>query len=142
MFTLETDDIIGQYIIFCHVFDAQTKKYGRTREAVLETLRICRDRNVLKDYLKKREKEVFNIMIELFNQEHAVQAYGKSMQEKGIKIGEKRGEKNGKNQLAQLIAKLFDLGKIDDVEKVSKDPEYREQVWLKLELYMSCCTRF
>ena len=128
MFTLETDDIIGQYIIFCHVFDAQTKKYGRTREAVLETLRICRDRNVLKDYLKKREKEVFNIMIELFNQEHAVQAYGKSMQEKGIKIGEKRGEKNGKNQLAQLIAKLFDLGKIDDVEKVSKDPEYREQL--------------
>ena len=128
MFTLETDDIIGQYIIFCHVFDAQTKKYGRTREAAMETLRICRDRNVLKDYLKKREKEVFNIMIELFNQEHAVQAYGKSMQEKGIKIGEKRGEKNGKNQLAQLIAKLFDLGKIDDVEKVSKDPEYREQL--------------
>ena len=65
MFTLETDDIIGQYIIFCHVFDAQTKKYGRTREAAMETLRICRDRNVLKDYLKKREKEVFNIMIEL-----------------------------------------------------------------------------
>ena len=128
VFTLETDDIIGQYIIFCHVFDAQTKKYGRTREAAMETLRICRDRNVLKDYLKKREKEVFNIMIELFNQEHAVQAYGKSMQEKGIKIGEKRGEKNGKNQLAQLIAKLFDLGKIEDAEKVSKDPEYREQL--------------
>jgi hypothetical protein len=128
VFTLETDDIIGQYIIFCHVFDAQTKKYGRTREAVMETLRICRDRNVLKDYLKKREKEVFNIMIELFNQEHAVQAYGNAREKKGIKIGEKRGEKNGKNQLAQLIAKLFDLGKIDDVEKVSKDPEYREQL--------------
>ena len=136
MFTLETDDIIGQYIIFCHVFDAQTKKYGRTREAAMETLRICRDRNVLKDYLKKREKEVINIMIELFNQEHAVQAYGKSMQEKGIKIGEKIGEKrgekigekNGKNQLAQLIAKLFDLGKIEVLEKVSKDPEYREQL--------------
>ncbi|MBO5537223.1 MAG: hypothetical protein J6B53_17790 [Clostridia bacterium] len=132
VFTLETDDIIGQYIIFCHVFDAQTKKYGRTREAAMETLRICRDRNVLKDYLKKREKEVINIMIELFNQEHAVQAYGKSMQEKGIKIGEKRGEKrgekNGKKQLAQLFAKLFALGKTEDAEKVSKDPEYMEKL--------------
>ena len=128
MFTLETDDIIGQYIIFCHVFDAQTKKYGRTREAAMETLRICRDRNVLKDYLKKREKEVINIMIELFNQEHAVQAYGNSMQEKGIKIGEKRGEKNGKKQLAQLFAKLFALGKTEDAEKVSKDPEYMEKL--------------
>ena len=71
-------------------------------------------------------------MIELINQEYAVQAYGKSMQEKGIKIGEKRGEKRGekkgKKQMAQLVAKLFDLGKIEDVEKVSKDPEYREKL--------------
>ncbi|MBO5537224.1 MAG: hypothetical protein J6B53_17795 [Clostridia bacterium] len=59
-------------------------------------------------------------MIELFNQEHAVQAYGNAREKKGIKIGE--------NQLAQLIAKLFDLGKIEDLEKVSKDPEYREQL--------------
>ncbi len=63
-------------------------------------------------------------MIELFNQEHAVQAYGKSMQEKGIKIG----EKNGKKQLAQLFAKLFALGKTEDAEKVSKDPEYMEKL--------------
>ena len=67
-------------------------------------------------------------MIELINQEYAVQAYGNAREEKGIKIGEKRGEKKGKKQMAQLVAKLFDLGKIEDVEKVSKDPEYREQL--------------
>ena len=128
MFTLETDDIIGQYIIFCHVFDAQTKKYGRTREAAMETLRICRDRNVLKDYLKKREKEVFNIMIELFNQEHAVQAYGKSMQEKGIKIGEKIGEKRGEKNIIRLFSKLHELGKNEDTEKALKDPKYLEKL--------------
>jgi len=132
VFTLETDDIIGQYIIFCHVFDAQTKKYGRTREAAMETLRICRDRNVLKDYLKKREKEVFNIMIELFNQEHAVQAYGKSMQEKGIKIGEKigekRGVKRGEKNIIRLFSKLHELGKNEDTEKALKDPKYLEKL--------------
>ena len=136
MFTLETDDIIGQYIIFCHVFDAQTKKYGRTREAVMETLRICRDRNVLKDYLKKREKEVFNIMIELFNQEHAVQDYGKSMQEKGIKIGEKIGEKRGEKRgvkrgeknIIRLFSKLHELGKNEDTERALKDPKYLENL--------------
>ena len=128
MFTLETDDIIGQYIIFCHVFDAQTKKYGRTREAAMETLRICRDRNVLKDYLKKREKEVINIMIELFNQEHAVQAYGKSMQEKGIKIGEKIGEKRGEKNIIRLFSKLHELGKNEDTEKALKDPKYLEKL--------------
>ena len=65
----ETDDIIGQYIIFSHVMDEQIKKYGRVREAALETIRICRDRNVLIKDLKEWEKEVVNIMIELFNQE-------------------------------------------------------------------------
>ena len=75
-------------------------------------------------------------MIELFNQEYAVKQYGKAMEEKGFKKGFekgfekglKKGMKKGKAQMAQLIAKLFDLGKIEDVEKVSKDPEYREQL--------------
>ncbi len=51
-------DIIGQYIIFCKVYREQRKCYGNTREAVTETIRICKDRNVLKEYLESREKEV------------------------------------------------------------------------------------
>ena len=35
-----TDDIINQYIIFCKVFNEQTKRHGMTREAVTETIRI------------------------------------------------------------------------------------------------------
>ncbi len=71
-------------------------------------------------------------MIELFNQEYAVKQYGKAMEEKGFKKGFKKGlkkgMKKGREQMAQLIAKLFDLGKIEDLEKVSKDPEYREKL--------------
>ena len=48
--------------------------------------------------------------------------------EKGFEKGLKKGMKKGKAQMAQLIAKLFDLRKIEDVEKVSKDPEYREKL--------------
>lgn len=44
-------DIIKQYIIFCKVYREQRKCYGNTREAVTETIRICKDRNVLKEYL-------------------------------------------------------------------------------------------
>lgn len=49
--TAETEDIIGQYIIFCHVMDEQIHKHGRTRKAAEETIRICRSRNVLVKYL-------------------------------------------------------------------------------------------
>ena len=46
-------DIINQYIVFCRVFDEQIKLHGRTKKAVDETIRICKDRDVLKDYLAK-----------------------------------------------------------------------------------------
>ncbi len=36
-------DIIGQYIIFCHVFDEQRKIHGRNKSAVENTIRICQN---------------------------------------------------------------------------------------------------
>ena len=72
-------DIIGQYIIFAHVFDAQVKKYGRVKKAIEETLRICRDRGVLKEYLDAHEKEVLTVMMSMFDQEKSIQRYGQRM---------------------------------------------------------------
>lgn len=39
--------------------------------AVTKTIRICKDRNVLKEYLLEREKEVVTIMVSLLDEEHA-----------------------------------------------------------------------
>ena len=60
-------DIINQFVEFTKVYTEQVKLYGRTRKAVIETIKICRDRNILKDYLAEREKEVVNIMMSLFD---------------------------------------------------------------------------
>ena len=68
----EHGDIINQYVTFCHVLDEQYRKFGRTVEAVRETIRICKDMNVLKEYLQRHEKEVMGIMLTLFDQEAAV----------------------------------------------------------------------
>ena len=91
VYTAETDDIIGQYIIFCHVFDQQVKDHGRTERAAMETIRICKDRGVLKEYLESREKEVVNIMIMLFDQEYATEAYVRSQKEEARKEGRAEG---------------------------------------------------
>ena len=71
----ESDDIINQYITFTRVLDEQISIHGRTREAVEETIRICKDRNVLKEYLKNREKEVIDIMIALYNEQEVMDRY-------------------------------------------------------------------
>ncbi len=75
----DENNIIGQYIIFCKVYNEQTKKYGQTRKAVTETIRICKDRNVLKEYLENKEQEVVDIMMTLFDDEQVLEAYAKDI---------------------------------------------------------------
>ena len=78
------EDIIGQYIIFSHVLDDQIRKHGRNKTAVEETIRICKSEGVLKEYLESREKEVIDIMITLFGQEYAVEAYAADREKTGM----------------------------------------------------------
>lgn len=87
VFSAETEDIIGQYIIFCRALDDQRKKCGPTKEAAIEAIRICKDQGILVNYLKEHEKEVIDIMITLFDQEYAVEQYGRSQKKEGIQEG-------------------------------------------------------
>jgi len=75
-----TEDIINQYIIFCKVFDEQRKLYGMTEQTVTETIRLCKDKNVLREYLISREKEVVTIMMSLFDDEQIMRTYWKDME--------------------------------------------------------------
>ena len=73
-------DIIGQYIIFCKVYNEQRKLYGNTRQAITETIRICKDRNALREYLENKEQEVVDIMMTLFDDEQILKAYAKDIE--------------------------------------------------------------
>ncbi len=97
-----TEDIIGQYIIYAHVFDQQIRKYGYDRRAVEETIRICKDRGALREYLAAHEKEVTDSMVMLFEQEFAMQRYGNRMRAEGREEG--RAEEREKQRLASLRA--------------------------------------
>lgn len=55
------------------------RKYGATKESILETIRICKDRNVLKEYLESREQEVVDMMMTLFDDEQILKAYTKDI---------------------------------------------------------------
>ena len=101
----ESEDIIGQYIIFCKVYNEQRKKFGRTEKTINETIRICMNRNVLKDYLESHKREVISIMMTLFEEEQIMKAYTKDILEQGIEQGIEQG------RILQLI-KLVESGDI------------------------------
>ena len=52
--------------------------YGRSRKAVLEVIRICKDRNVLREYLSSKEKEVVDIMMVLYDEQEVMKSYVES----------------------------------------------------------------
>ncbi len=71
-------DIISQYVEFTKVCNGQTEVYGRTRKAIQEAVRICRDKNVLKEYLESREQEVVDMMMELYDEQEILKSYVES----------------------------------------------------------------
>lgn len=71
----DREDIISQYIAFTKVYDEQRKLYGNTRKAVLETIRICKGRNVLKEYLESKREEVVAIMLAMLDEAEILRDY-------------------------------------------------------------------
>ena len=98
----DTDDIINQYIIFCKVFNEQTKQHGMTQKAVTETIRICKDRNVLREYLAQREKEVVTIMMSLFDEEQIMKSFIRSERHDADRETAERMIRKGKMSLEEI----------------------------------------
>ena len=69
-------DIINQYVLFTKVCNEQIALYGRTQKSILETIQICKDRNVLREYFESREKEVVDIMMVLYDEQEILRSYG------------------------------------------------------------------
>ena len=104
----DNKDIITQYISFCSVLNQQMAAYGPTMTAIKNTIRICRDRNLLKEYLENRAPEVESIMMTLFNQEEVMDIhlynYGEEKKAEGEALGEAKGEAKGKiNTVKSMI---------------------------------------
>ncbi len=120
-------DIVSQYVEFSKVYTEQVKKHGYTRKAVLETIRICKDQDVLTEYLKTREREVVSIMMALFDEEYIQQAYRHRLIDETTKevteavtkeMTDKAIEKE-KKIAKKLYQKGFSLEDIAEVSEVS-----------------------
>lgn len=115
-------DIINQYVAFTKIYNEQVKLHGRTREAVLETIRICMDQNVLSEYLSSREKEVVDIMMTLFNEEYILKTY--------VESREKEASEKAKIGTAQ---RLHEMGiSLQDIAKACQVTVETVEQWLGL----------
>lgn len=121
-------DIISQYVAFTKVYDEQRKLHGRTRKAVTETIRICKDRNVLREYLEEREKEVENIMLAMYDEKEILLEYIESERYEAQQEGKKETAKEaaiqmlkaGKLSVEEIVQYVPSLS-VEDVEKIQQE---------------------
>lgn len=103
-------DIINQYVLFTKICNEQMKKHGRTRKAVIEAIRICKDRDVLSEYLSNRESEVVDIMMVLYDEEEIMRSYVES----------ERYEAKRDEKIETAIEMLRDHEPIEKIVKYSR----------------------
>ena len=121
-------DIINQFITFARVFDEQIRLNGRTRNAVEETLRICRDQDVLKEYLQEKEAE--EIMFTWLDEQRAKKFEYEEIKQEGRAEGEAKGE----TRLGLLMNKLLSSGRNSDALRATSDAGYRKQLYQELNI--------
>lgn len=116
----DENNIIGQYIIFCRVYNEQRKKYGQTKKAVTETIRICKNRNVLKEYLESKEQEVVDIMMTLFDDEQVLEAYAEDIKNNEARETAERMIKMRKLSLEEISLCVPSLS-LDELKKLEAE---------------------
>ena len=129
------ENILGQYIIFCHVFNEQCRKYGYTLEAVKETVRICKSRNVLREYLdSRRTEEIYTMLDMLFDRDYIERA----ARLEGMQEGMQEGMREGVRALVesyQEIGQSFDKTAEKVKTKFNLPPEqareYMDKYWVQ-----------
>ena len=127
-------DFVSQYIRFCK---AATEMRRKNRDdlnlAVKELTEYCLLNNILADFIKEHENEVYTMMDTLFNQERVTEIHEKNLvwegYNNGFAEGEVKGRAEGENKLGALFRALEEAERKDDAFKAASDTEYRQKLY-------------
>lgn len=79
--------ILAQYAAFSRIYRNNTKQYGRTETAVIQTVNQCISQDILKDYFIRKRTEVIGLMLALFDSQEVQNMYEESIKEEGSEEG-------------------------------------------------------
>ena len=115
--------ILGQYILFTQIYTKQKKECKDIETAVKNTIEICMNDEILKEYLDYRKMEVQEMITAFTTQEEAFESFLKDEGKRGRKEGEEKGKidtlinffKNGVG--LDIISKSVEMS-IDEVKSI------------------------
>ena len=90
--------IVYEYIMFCQIYTEEIKGAATNADklaAVRRSIKYCKEHNILRDYLEKKEAEVAKMMMSLFTQEEITDMFIKEAKNEGISMGRSEGISEG-----------------------------------------------
>jgi flagellar biosynthesis/type III secretory pathway protein FliH len=117
------------------------------REKVLDiaidrTIDAIPDDFVTRTYLEAHRAEVKGMLLTEYNEAKAMELFREEGREEGRKEGRAEGRKEGRaegraqgmNTFSALIKRLLELGRTEDVARVTSDPAYRDKLIAEFKL--------
>lgn len=108
------------------------------QEAVELAISHCIDEGILKGFLTRYGMEVKGMLLDDITIEEFAEIRAAEKWEEGRKEGEKEGLEKGraetKEKMNRLIQILISEGRIDDLEKASKDEDFQEKLFQEFSL--------
>ena len=83
------------------------------------------------EFLSKNRAEAIKMSIYEYDEELHFKTLYEEGREAGLEEGHKSGLEQGERRLAELLQKLIDTGRSEDVSRAISDPEYRKQLYLE-----------
>ena len=80
----------------------------------------------LMPFLDAHKAEVKGMLLTEYNEAEAMRLFELD--------GERRGREEGENKMADLMQKLFALGRVDDAMKAASDKTFRDQMFQEFEI--------
>ena len=112
---------LKEYSYFISVVRTYLEKDLELNDAIIQAVKICIDKNVMKEFLEKNSSEVINMLFTEFDMNTAKEIWKEEAREEGRKEGRKEGFTKGEIKKQIEIAKnLLAILDIKDVNMISK----------------------
>lgn len=112
--------VLSEYMNFVAIVEEQIKIYGRTEKAIKEAVKICKDTNILKEYLEKRESEVISMLDGYYSQEDVTNMM--------LREAEDIGKEKGAREAA--VGMAADGISLETIAKIVKYPLDTVKMWV------------
>ncbi len=117
---------LKEYAQFIAMIREYLKEMGNIEDAVDLAIGECIKQGILEDILREDREEVRSMLLTEYDE----QAHIKNEKE----ISYEEGKKKGEDMLSILIQHLLAAGRMDDVNRVTTDAQYRRELYKEFQL--------